>query len=161
MLTLQETGWVMGVLSMANMFGSFCLGGLSDRFGRRQVIVSSAFPAAMAAFVVFYWLESALWISLGIFVFGMFKASVPALVVALAQEAAPPGNAGTASGIIMSLHYTAGVIAPLIAAKLITASADIVLAMILTTAVPLIVYGSLIGAMRAQAPISGPRRKAR
>jgi hypothetical protein len=49
----------------------------------------------------------------------------------------------------------------LIAAKLITASADIVLAMILTTAVPLIVYGSLIGAMRAQAPISGPRRKAR
>ena len=36
--------------------------------------------------------------------------------VALAQEAAPPGNAGTASGIIMSLHYTAGVIAPLIAA---------------------------------------------
>ena len=105
----------------------------------------------MAAFVVFYWLESALWISLGIFVFGMFKASVPALVVALAQEAAPPGNAGTASGIIMSLHYTAGVIAPLIAAKLITASADIVLAMILTTAVPLIVYGSLIGAMRVRA----------
>jgi MFS family permease len=151
MLTLQETGWVMGVLSMANMLGSFCLGGLSDRFGRRQVIVSSAFPAAVAAFVVFYWLESVLWISLGIFVFGMFKASVPALVVALAQEAAPPGNAGTASGIIMSLHYTAGVIAPLIAAKLITASADIVLAMILTTAVPLIVYGSLIGAMRVRA----------
>jgi MFS family permease len=151
MLTLQETGWVMGILSMANMLGSFCLGGLSDRFGRRRVIVCSAFPAAVAAFVVFYWLESALWISMGIFVFGMLKASVPALVVALAQEAAPPGNAGTASGIIMSLHYSAGVIAPLIAAKLITASADIVLAMILTTAVPLIVYGSLIGATRVRA----------
>ena len=33
--------------------------------------------------------------------------------------------------------------------------------MILTTAVPLIVYGSLIGAMRvAPAPLSGPRKKA-
>jgi hypothetical protein len=39
----------------------------------------------------------------------------------------------------------------LIAAKLITASADIVLAMILTTAFPLIVYGCLIGAMRVRA----------
>jgi MFS family permease len=148
MLTLQETGWVMGILSMANMLGSFCLGGLSDRFGRRRVIVSSAFPAAVAAFVVFYWLQSALWISLGMFVFGVLKASVPALVVALAQEAAPIGNAGTASGIIMSLHYTAGVIAPLIAAKLITTTGDIILAMIMATAVPLVLYGALIGMTR-------------
>ncbi len=153
-LTLQDTGWVMGVLSMANMLGSFCLGGLSDRFGRRQVIVGSAFPAAMAAFVVFYWLESAFWISLGIFVFGALKASVPALVVALAQEAAPAGNAGTASGIIMSLHYSAGFIAPLIVAQLITASGDIILAMILTTAVPLVLYGTLIGTMRRLAKVS-------
>jgi MFS family permease len=151
MLTLQETGWVMGILSMANMLGSFCLGGLSDRFGRRQVIVASAFPAAAAAFAVFYWLESALWISLGIFVLGTLKASVPALIVALAQEAAPPGNAGAASGVIMSLHYTAGVIAPLIAAKLITATDDIISAMILATAVPLVLYGSLIGATRLRA----------
>ncbi|HKX52015.1 MAG TPA: MFS transporter, partial [Candidatus Binatia bacterium] len=38
-LTLKETGWVMGVLSLANMLGSFCLGALSDRLGRRRVIV--------------------------------------------------------------------------------------------------------------------------
>jgi MFS family permease len=151
LLTLQETGWVMSVLSMANMLGSFCLGALSDRFGRRHMIVASAFPAAAAAFAVFYWLESALWIGLGVFAFGTLKASVPALIVALAQEAAPPGNAGAASGIIMSLHYTAGVIAPLIAAKLITATGDIISAMILATAVPLILYGSLIGSMRLRA----------
>jgi MFS family permease len=148
MLTLQETGWVMGILSMANMLGSFGLGGLSDRFGRRRVIIASAFPAAMAAFVVFYWLQSAPWIGLGMLVFGVLKASVPALVVALAQEAAPAGNAGTASGIIMSLHYTAGVVAPLIAAKLITSTGDIILAMIMATAVPLVLYGTLIGMTR-------------
>jgi MFS family permease len=146
-LTLQETGWIMGVLSIANMLGSFSLGSLSDRLGHRQVILLSAFPAAAAAFVVFYWLDSAVAIALGIFVFGTLKASVPALVVALAQESAPTGSAGTASGIIMSLHYTAGVAAPLIAARLITGTGDLVLAMILVSSVPLFLYGCLIGAV--------------
>ena len=108
----------------------------------------SAFPAAAAAFVLFYWLQSPLSLAIGIAVFGVIKASVPALVVALAQEAAPPGNAGTASGIIMALHYFAGVVAPLVAAQIIAASGDIVLAMILTTALPLVLYGCLISAVR-------------
>ncbi len=150
-LTLQETGWVMSVLSMANMLGSFSLGSLSDKFGRKPVITLSAVPAAAAAFAVFYWLQSPVGLGLGVFVFGVLKASVPALVVALAQEAAPAGSAGTAAGIIMSLHYTAGVLAPLLAAKLITASGDILFAMILVSSVPLLLYAALIGAVRERA----------
>ena len=150
-LSLQETGWVMSVLSVANMLGSFCLGSLSDKFGRKRVIFLSAFPAAAAAFVVFYWLESPLGLALGIFVFGLLKASVPALVVALAQEAAPAGSAGTAAGMIMSLHYTAGVLAPLLAAQLIAGTGDILAAMILVSSVPLVLYGALIGAVRERA----------
>ncbi len=153
-LSLQETGWVMSVLSLANMLGSLSLGSLSDKFGRKPVIALSAVPAAAAAFVVFYWLQSPLGLALGIFVFGVLKASVPALVVALAQEAAPAGSAGTAAGIIMSLHYTAGVLAPLLAAKLITGTGDILLAMVLVSSVPLLLYAALIGAVheRAAAP---------
>jgi MFS family permease len=148
LLTLQETGWVMSLLSIANMIGSFSLGSLSDKLGRRFVIMSSAFPAALAAFLVFYWLDSVVAIAAGIFVFGVLKASVPALIVALAQETAPLGSAGTAAGIIMSLHYTSGVLAPLIAAKLISASGNILLAMVLVSSLPLILYGSLVGAVR-------------
>ncbi|HEY7316251.1 MAG TPA: MFS transporter [Candidatus Binatia bacterium] len=146
-LTLQETGWVMGVLSLANMLGSFSLGSLSDKFGRRTVIVLSAFPAALAAFVLFYWLESAGSLAVGILIFGTLKASVPALVVALAQESAPTSSAGTAAGIIMSLHYTSGVVAPLAAARLITTTGDIILALILASSVPLVLYGSLISVL--------------
>jgi MFS family permease len=146
-LTLQETGWVMGVLSIANILGSLLLGSLSDQLGRKKVILISALPAAAAAFVVFYWLNSAFAIALGIFVFGTLKASVPALVVALAQETAPSRSAGTASGVIMSLHYSSGVVAPLIAAQLITGTGDIILAMILVSSLPLIIYGGLIGAV--------------
>ncbi len=147
-LSLQETGWIMGVLSMANMLGSFTLGTLSDKFGRKRVIALSALPAAAAAFVVFHWLDSAIALAMGIFVFGLLKASVPALVVALAQEAAPPGSAGTAAGIIMSLHYTAGVLAPLLSAQLIAGTGDILVAMILVSSVPLVLYAGLIGAVR-------------
>jgi MFS family permease len=147
-LSLEETGWIMGMLSIANMLGSFVLGTLSDKFGRKPVIAMSALPAAAAAFVVFHWLESVFGLAAGIFVFGLLKASVPALVVALAQEAAPPGSAGAAAGIIMSLHYTAGVLAPLIAAQLLRVSGDILLAMILASSVPLLLYAALIGAVR-------------
>jgi MFS family permease len=147
-LSLAEAGWIMSALSIANMIGSFCLGMLSDKFGRRRVIAMSAFPAAAAAFISFYWLETASALAIGIALFGVIKASVPALVIALAQETAPPGNAGAAAGIIMALHYFSGVVAPLIAAQIIAATGDIVLAMILTTSVPLILYGCLIGAVR-------------
>ena len=144
-LSVQETGWVMSVFSLANMFGSFSLGSLSDEFGRKRVIVMSALPAAAAAFVVFYWLESVVGLAIGIFVFGVLKASVPALVIALAQEAAPRGSAGSAAGFIMALHYTSGVIAPLLAAKLISGTGDILWAMILVSTVPLILYAAMIG----------------
>jgi MFS family permease len=147
-LTLEQTGWIMGILSMANMLGSCSLGYLSDKFGRKRVIAWSAFPGAIAAFALFYWLESPLWIGLGTLAFGMLKASVPALVVALAQEAAPPGNAGRAAGIIMALHYTAGVIAPLLAGFVLSVTGDIVPAVIWATSAPLLLFGCLIGVVR-------------
>ena len=68
-------------------------------------------------------------------------------LLVLAQEAAPPHSAGTAAGIIMSLHYTAGVLAPLIAAQLITSVGDILWAMILVSSVPLILYAALVAAV--------------
>ena len=137
----------MGILSIANMFGSFALGYLSDKFGRKRVIALSAFPAAVAAFIVFSWLESPVWLALDCDIWHpqSFRASVGCRAGAGSGAA---GQRRQRRRIIMSLHYTAGVVAPLIAAHILGATGDIVLAMILATSVPLILYGCLIGAVR-------------
>jgi MFS family permease len=130
------------------MVGALVLGGLSDRVGRRVVILWSAFPAAIIGFVVYYWLASPLTLTLGLGIFGTLQATAPTLIVALAQEAATAENAGTASGVVMSMHYVAAVVAPLIAAQLIASTGDMILTMILTSSLPLLVYGSLIATVK-------------
>ena len=147
-LSLSETGWVMGVWSIAQIFGALALGALSDRFGRKFVILISAFPAAIASLVVYQWFTSPFVLALGFFLFGALRASAPTLVVALAQETTSLANTGTATGIIMSLHYVAAVVTPLAAAQLITGTNDIILAMILTSSVPLLLYAAVITAVR-------------
>jgi hypothetical protein len=84
----------------------------------------------------------------GIFLWGGLRATAPTLVVALAQETTSLANKGAATGIIMSLHYIAAVVTPLVAAQLIAGMNDIIVAMILVTSTPMIVYACLIGAVR-------------
>lgn len=149
-LSLGETGFVMGLWGLTPMMGALALGPLSDSWGRRRVILLSAFPAAVAAFVTYHWLASPLALAIGLVVFGVLKASVPTLIVPLAQESAPPGAAGAAAGVIMSMHYVSAVVAPLVTAALITRTGNMIVAMILTSVVPLIIYGGLIASVREQ-----------
>ncbi|MFQ6031086.1 MAG: MFS transporter, partial [Dehalococcoidia bacterium] len=143
-LTLQETGSVMAVWGATPMIGAILLGALSDRFGRKAVILCTAYPGVLAAFVVYYLLVSPGALAVGLVIFGILKASVPTLVVAFAQDSASPESVGTASGMVMSMHYVAAVAAPLVAARLITGTSDMIFTMILTSTVPLILYGGLI-----------------
>jgi sugar phosphate permease len=143
-LTLGETGFVMSLWGLTPMIGALVLGPLSDKFGRKYIILRSAFPAALAAFVSFYWLNSPLALAVGLVIFGILKASVPTLIVPLAQESASPDAAGAAAGVIMSMHYVSAVAAPLVTAALITGTGNMILAMILTSVIPLCIYGSLI-----------------
>lgn len=147
-LSLSETGWVMGLWSLSQIFGALMLGDLSDKFGRKLVIVASAFPAAVVSFIAYAWLTSPAGLALGFILAGALRASAPTLVVALAQETTSQENVGTATGIVMSMHYATAVVTPLVAARLITGTNDIILAMILVTAIPIVVYGCLIGAVR-------------
>ncbi|MBI2087287.1 MAG: MFS transporter [Deltaproteobacteria bacterium] len=147
-LSLRETGLVMGVWALTPMVGGILLGGLSDRVGRRVVILWSAFPAAAIAYVVYEWLASLGSLAIGFGLFGFLKATAPTLIIALAQESAAADSAGTTSGIILSMHYAAAVVAPLVAAQLIASTGDMILTMVLTAALPLVVYGCLIATIK-------------
>ena len=150
-LNLAETGFVMGLWGLTPMIGAVILGPLSDRLGRRTVILLSAFPAALAAFVSFQWLTTPLALAIGLVAFGILKATMPTLIVPLAHESASRHAAGTAAGVIMSMHYFSAVVAPLVTAALITGTGNMILAMVLTSVVPLIIYGGLIVAVRERA----------
>lgn len=147
-LTLNETGLVMGLWGGTTMIGAFLLGALSDRFGRRAVILWTAFPAAAAAFVLYYLLTSAGALAAGMLIYGTLRATVPTLVIALAQDTTSSETIGAASGTIMSMHYVAAVTAPLFAAKIISGTGDMLLAMVLTSSVPLILFGAMIASVR-------------
>ena len=48
-LTLQETGIVMATWGATPIFAAVGLGMLSDRFGRKSVILATAYPGAAVA----------------------------------------------------------------------------------------------------------------
>ena len=147
-LTIGETGFVMGLWGLTPMLGALVLGPLSDRFGRRTVILATAFPAAIAAFISYEWLATPQALAAGLVVFGILKATVPTLIVPLAQESAAPEAAGAAAGAIMSMHYFSAVVAPLVAGALIGRTGDMIMSMVLTACVPLLIYGGLIALVR-------------
>lgn len=147
-LTVKEAGWVMGTWGLSYMIGAISLGHLSDRHGRKPVILASAFPATIAAFVAFYILQTPVALACGIFIFGMFIAPAPSLIVALAQEKTAAGSAGTASGVILAAHYGAAIVAPVVTARLITGTGDIVMALILVSTIPWLLFNCLVAAVR-------------
>lgn len=147
-LTIHETGWVMGSWSLSYMIGSLSLGFLSDRVGRKPVILLSAFPAALAALVSLYALQSPFALTLGLFAFGLCIAPAPSLVIALAQETAVAGCAGTAGGVVLAAYYIAAIIAPIVTARLVTGIGDTVLAMVLVSTIPLLLFAGSVAAVR-------------
>jgi MFS family permease len=153
-LTVKEAGWVMGTWSFSYMVGSIFLGHMSDRLGRKRVILASALPATIAGFLSFYSLESPAALACGIFIFGMFIAPAPSLVIALAQEKTATGSAGTASGIILAAHYGAAIIAPVLTARLITATGAIIVALTLVSTIPWLLFTCLVAAVRDHARVA-------
>jgi MFS family permease len=147
-LSIGETGIVMGLWGLTPMVGALVLGPLSDRFGRKAVIVATAFPAAVAAYISYEWLATPTALAMGLVLFGILKASVPTLIVPFAQESVAPEAAGAAAGVIMSMHYFSAVVAPLAAGALIAGTGNMILSMVLTACVPLLIYGSLIAAVK-------------
>lgn len=147
-LTLDETGMVMAAWGATPVIGAMVLGTLSDRLGRKRIILLGAFPGVAAASAVYGWLAQPLALAAGICLLGLCKSPVPSLVVALAQDSAAMGRVGAASGIIMSMHYVAALTTPVAMGQLITWLDSMTLAMLLGSALAFAVFGLLVTSVR-------------
>lgn len=147
-LTLDEAGMVMAAWGATPVIGAMVLGILSDRLGRKRIILLGAFPGVAAALAVYGWLAQPLALAAGICLLGLCKSPVPSLVVALAQDSAALGRVGAASGLIMSMHYVAALTTPVAMGQLITWLDSMTLAMLLGSALAFAVFGLLVTGVR-------------
>lgn len=147
-LTLDEAGMVMASWGATPIIGAMALGILSDRLGRKRIILLGAFPGVAVAAAVYGWLAQPLALAAGICLLGLCKSPVPSLVVALAQDSAAMGRVGAASGLIMSMHYVAALTTPVAMGQLITWLDSMTLAMLLGSALAFAVFGLLVTGVR-------------
>jgi MFS family permease len=90
-------GW-LALGSVLGLAASYPAGALADRFGRKPIIVPSAFLTA-CAFLVYCWAPSTLWFAIACVLWGVAAAVNGAAPAAYAADQAPPGmNAAAISG---------------------------------------------------------------
>jgi len=109
-------GWLMGTLGISATIRSFVISGLSDRIGRRPVMIAMPFIGLILPLGAIYF-EGSLWGLAGIFfigwglngIFPLFMATVP-------SESVDPHHVATALGLCMGTgEILGGVLAPSLA----------------------------------------------
>src|SRR5204863_10162129 len=124
------------------------VGLLSDRLGRKRVMLWIALPGAIATIGIFTLLHSVAALVLGFALLGLIRSPIPSQVVALGQDSAESHAAATASGLVMAGYYAAAVVVPLVTGAVMAGLGDGVRTMAIVLPVGLCMYGALIGAVR-------------
>lgn len=150
-LTLGEAAIVMAAWGAMPMVGSVVVGLLSDRLGRKVVMLWIAFPGALAVIGIYTLLHSLAALTVGFALLGLLRSPIPSQVVALGQDSAEGHATATASGLVVAAYYAAAVVVPLVTGAVIASLRDGVRAMVIVVPVSLIVYGALIATVREKA----------
>jgi MFS transporter, ACS family, hexuronate transporter len=109
----QTMGWLMGALGISATLGAFVISALSDRLGRRPLLIVMPLIAVILPLGAMYF-EGSVWLLAAIFfvgwgvngVFPLFMATVP-------SESVAPHHVVTALGVCMGMgEVLGGVLAP-------------------------------------------------
>ncbi len=111
--------WLMGTLGISATIGSFAVAGLSDRIGRRPVIVVTAFLGVLLPLGAMYYAGSA-WGLAAIFFFGWgLTGTFPMFMATVPSESVDKHLVATAAAMVMCIgEILGGVLAPLIAGRI-------------------------------------------
>jgi MFS transporter, ACS family, hexuronate transporter len=114
--TPAQMGWLMGTLGISATLGSFIVSGISDRIGRRPVIVFTCFLGIVLPLGALFYYGS-IWILAGTFFFGWaLTGAFPLFMATIPSETVSARHMTTAMAIIMgSGEVVGGVISPAVA----------------------------------------------
>jgi MFS family permease len=119
----QVGAYLTAGFHLMGIWSSFSMGRLSDRLGRRTVLIGAA-AASAACSLLFGWLVAApLWLLLGIGAAYSFTALGDSPVLSVATtEAVRPAYLGTALAVRSLFGFGAGAIAPLVFGAILDAT---------------------------------------
>jgi predicted MFS family arabinose efflux permease len=110
---VETMGWLMGTLGLSATLGAFLVSALSDRIGRRPLMIATPFIGVALPLAAMYF-QGSVWVLAGIFfiswsvlgIFPLFMATVP-------SESVDPRHVATVLGVCMgSGEILGGVLAP-------------------------------------------------
>jgi MFS transporter, ACS family, hexuronate transporter len=113
--TPAQMGWLMGTLGVSATFGSFIVSGISDRIGRRPVIVFTSFLGVILPLSALFY-HGSIWILAVLFFFGWaLTGTFPLFMGTIPSETVSARHMTTAMAIIMGAGEVVGGVAPAIA----------------------------------------------
>jgi MFS transporter, ACS family, hexuronate transporter len=111
--TPTQMGWLMGTLGISATIGSFVVSGLSDRVGRKPVVVFTCFLGLILPFGALFY-HGSIWILAATFFFGWaVNGAFPLFMATIPSESVNANHMTTAMAIIMGAgEVFGGVLAP-------------------------------------------------
>jgi MFS family permease len=119
-LNITQTGFAVGIGALTGGAGSMALGWLSDRWSRKAVNFASGIWAAVLAYFYFGRVNSFFVIAGLSAVFGFAAYAYYSLIISLAQDSVQPAAIGSATGFILNISIAGSIIAPVMAASLMS-----------------------------------------
>lgn len=136
------TSWLMGALGLSATVGSIGVSGLSDRIGRRPVMIFFAFLGAILPLSAMYYTGGSAWVLGVVFFVGWALVGLfPLFMGTIPSESVSPVHMTTAMALVMGLgEVLGGVLAPWISGRVadsagLTAPLWIMLGLCLTAGV--------------------------
>jgi len=112
-LTVAGIGWVVSMKVLGQVLSLFVAGALSDRYGRRPVLVVGFSVSALAVYM-FTLSESLLFLLLSGFVAGVGEGLDMTTILALLTDIAPPNARGGAVGLYRTFMDLGGFMGPMV-----------------------------------------------